>query len=146
MFRLTKEGEKYANDKLPELKIIGEDEKDIEKLKEKIENFNVAIQWAKKNGWISIKEGKIRVKKRPKSYDLQKGLENLKEGKDLDEKQRDILEKRNLIKEVREDIEKKAKKFVGKTITNIDSSLLETGLWRKRKLKKYNVKAKGKKI
>ncbi len=145
MYELTEEGGKYLEKGLPELNLLKEVEKnkDIKKLKENVENFNIALQWAKKNGWIRIDKGEIIIEKKPSKYDLQESLKN--HGK-ASKENLEILLKRGLIREIREDVEKEARKFVGKVVTNIHPSLLKTGLWRDVKLKKYNVKSKGKKI
>ncbi len=145
MYELTEEGNKYLEEGLPELNLLKEAEKnkDIKKLKENVENFNIALQWAKKNGWIRIDKGEIIVEKKSSKYDLQESLKN--HGK-ASKENLEMLLKRGLIRKIREDVEKEAKKFVGKIVTNIHPSLLKTGLWRDVKLKKYNIKAKGKKI
>jgi len=145
MYELTEEGKEYLEKGLPEINLLKalEREKDLKKLKGIVENFNIALQWAKKNGWIKIEGSKLILEKKPSSYDLQESLKNLEKA---EKKYLDILLKRNLIMEIREDIEKEAKSFIGKEITNIHPSLLKTGLWRKVELKEYNVKAVGKKI
>lgn len=147
MYELTEEGSKYLKEGLPEMNLLKELEKetDIKKLKETVENFNIALQWAKKNGWIKINKGKIILETRPSKYELYESLKAAKNGK-TDKKTLEIMLKRNLVKEFREDLEKEARKFIGKEITNIHASLIKTGLWRKVKLKKYNVKATGKNI
>lgn len=145
MYELTEEGKKYLKDGLPEINLVKKlgKERDLKELKDSVDNFNIALQWAKKNGWIRIEKGRLILEKEPEKYDLEKSLKNLeKSGKE----QKEILLKRGLIKEVREDIEKEARKYVGKEITNIHPSLLKTGLWQKVKLKKYNIKAMGKRI
>ncbi|MCK4635180.1 MAG: phenylalanine--tRNA ligase subunit alpha, partial [Candidatus Aenigmarchaeota archaeon] len=78
MYELTEEGNKYLEEGLPELNLLKEAEKnkDIKKLKENVENFNIALQWAKKNGWIRIDKGEIIVEKKSSKYDLQESLKN----------------------------------------------------------------------
>jgi phenylalanyl-tRNA synthetase alpha chain len=145
MYELTKEGKKYAEEGLPELNLLkrAESEKELKKLKSDVDNFNIALQWAKKNGWIKIEKGQVIVENQPGKYDL---YESLKDLSSAGEDQKKILLKRGLIREIRDDVEKEAKKYVGKEITTIHPSLIKTGLWRKTKLKKYNVKAVGKTI
>ncbi len=147
MYELTKEGKKYTKNNLPEVNLVKEAKKnkEIKKLRENIENFNIAVQWAKKNGWIEIKKGRLELKKIPSNYEIYESLKKVGK-KEISKKNAEILLKRGLIKEIREDIEKEAKKFLGKEVTNIHPSLIKTGLWRKVKLKKYNIKAPGKKI
>lgn len=145
MYELTEEGRKYAEKGLPELNLIKalEKEKDLNKLRNVVDNFGIALQWAKKNGWVRIEKGNIVLEKRPSSYALQDSLKNLGgAGKEYME----LLLNRGLIREAREDVEREARKFMSKEVTNIHPSLLKTGLWRKVKLKKYNVKAAGRRI
>ncbi len=146
MYELTGEGKKYLEKGLPEIVLLKEieNENEIKELKKKFPNFNIALQWAKKNKWIKIDKGKVILVKKPSRYDISESLKRISKGEDIEKEQRDILLKRGLIKEIRESIEKKAKEFIGKEITNLDPSLIKTGLWRKVKFKKYNVKATGK--
>jgi phenylalanyl-tRNA synthetase alpha chain len=145
MYELTEEGRKYLEEGLPETNLMKELErkKGLKELKKIVSNFNIALQWAKKNGWVRIDKGKVIVEKKPERYELKESLENMKHAS---KEQLNVLLKRGLIREIRDDVEKEAKKYVGKEINNIHPSLLKTGLWRKTKLKKYNVKAVGKKV
>lgn len=148
MYELTKEGKKYAKEGLPEITLLKgiEKEPEIGKLKDKVENFNIALQWAKKNGWINIEKGRLVIKKFPKKYDLEEALSKLVKGEKISEVLLEKLEKRNLAQKVREDLEKEAMKYIGKEVTNLHPSLIKTGLWRKTNIKEYNVEAKGKRI
>ncbi|MCD6477824.1 MAG: phenylalanine--tRNA ligase subunit alpha [Candidatus Aenigmarchaeota archaeon] len=148
MYELTEEGRKYLKEGLPELKLLEEVKKEnsIKNLKESVENFNIALQWAKKNGWVEIKNGNLVLKKSPSKYEMYELLKKIDKREPVSDEQIKILLKRNLIKKIREDIEKKAREFVGKEITNLHPSLIKTGLWRDVKFKKYNVKAVGKPI
>ncbi|RLG15852.1 phenylalanine--tRNA ligase subunit alpha, partial [Candidatus Pacearchaeota archaeon] len=54
MYELTEEGKKYLKEGLPEINLIKklkEKELSFEEVK-KSQNFNIALQWAKKNNWI----------------------------------------------------------------------------------------------
>lgn len=148
MYKLTEEGKRYLREGLPELNLLKELKKvrEIKKLKEKMKNFDIAIQWAKKNNWIKIESGKISILKEPEDYRIYKDLKKIKNGENVEKDSLNVLLKRNLIKEVREDIEKRAMKFVGKEISNLDPSLIKTDLWEKVKFKKYNIEIRGKKI
>jgi len=147
MYALTEEGKKYLKG-LPEIKLVEilKRENEIKKLKNIVENFNIALMWAKKNGWIKVEKSKVTLSKKPSKYELYDALLMVSNGKKPKKEYVDILIKRGLIKEVREDIEKEAKKFVGKEITNLHPSLIKTGLWRKVKFKKYNVEIPGKPV
>ncbi len=148
MYELTEEGKKYADRGLPETGLMETLNKtrEIRKLKENVDNFSIALLWAKKNGWIEIESGLVKILKKPSRYGLQEALKKLDKGEKTGKKDLEMLLKRELIREIREDVEKEAKKYIGKEISNVPPSLLKTGLWRKVKLKKYNVKASGKRI
>ncbi|UCG95321.1 MAG: phenylalanine--tRNA ligase subunit alpha [archaeon] len=145
MYELTEEGRRYLERGLPEINLIKElcKESDLKKLREMVDGFNIALQWAKKNGWVKIEGGRLIRERKPGRYDLEEALKNLK---NAGKEQLNILFKRGLIREVRDDVEKEARKYIGKEINNIHPSLIKTGLWRKTKLKRYNVKAAGRKI
>ena len=150
MYRLTEEGKKYLEQGLPEknlIEILKKKRKiSIKEAKKKIENFAIAIQWAKKNGWVMAVQGEIELIKVPESYPEELALRAVSEGKEINQEILSLLVKRNLIEKEREDIVKIAEKLVGKEIANLTPELIKTGLWREVKLKPYNVEATGKRI
>ena len=149
MYALTAEGRTYLDMGLPEKRLVDlvrEKPASVKEAKELIAEFSIALQWAKKNGWVKIDGGLVRLAKYPKSIPEQDVLEKISEGKEADEKIVSVLLSRNLIKKEREDITRKAQQHVGKEIDNIPPELIKTGLWRKAKLKKYNVEVSGKRI
>ena len=148
MYELTKEGEEYLKNGLPEINLIKkigegltfEDGK-------KLLNFNIGFQWAKKNNWIVIENGIIKLTDKGKNalnenYEIELFLKNIDK---LDEDKAKILLKRNLIRKITEK-ELEVRKLVGKEILNLTPNLLKTGLWRKVKFKSYNVEVPGEKI
>ncbi|MBL7206001.1 MAG: phenylalanine--tRNA ligase subunit alpha [Candidatus Aenigmarchaeota archaeon] len=149
-FKLTEEGEKYAKEGLPEKNLIElltkKKSLDMGKAKDSVFNFAIAFQWAKKNKWVDIKKGKLILLRKPGKIAEQDALQNLSNGDDIDEKTLDMLCKRRLVEEIREDALKKAQKLVGKDVTNLTEDLIKTGLWKDVKLKPYNVEAVGKKV
>ena len=150
MYELTEEGKKYLKEGLPEINLIKklkEKELSFEEVK-KSQNFNIALQWAKKNNWIKIEKGILKLTEKGKKatkekYETEEFLKKVEKG--LNKKEADFLLKRNLIRKItKEEIE--AKKLAGKEILNLTPELLKTGYWRKVKFKKYNVEIPGKKI
>ncbi len=143
--RLTEEGENYLKWGLPEVNLVSLLKKrslSFEEAGKKIENFQIALQWAKKNGWIEIKEGKLVLAKQPDTK-LQNALENIEKApEDLIK----VLIFRKLVKEEREDELTKAQQFVGKEIDKLTPELVKTGIWKQTKLKPYNVEFVGRKI
>jgi phenylalanyl-tRNA synthetase alpha chain len=147
-YKLTAEGRKYLEKGLPELNLARSLRKpmSIQDAKNKIDSFNIALQWAKKNGWIKIDAGKIILVHEPKTVPEQDALKKISEGQDVSSDMLLSLERRNLIEEEREDPTKRAQKYIqnNATIDNIPPELIKTGLWRKAKLRPYNVKVTGK--
>lgn len=151
MYELTEEGKKYLSEGLPEknfIKKLSEKELSVFEAK-KTENFNIALQWAKKNEWIKVDEGILKLTTQGKKaikikYEIEELLKKAEKNELGDEKAK-ILLKRNLVRKITEK-EKELEKLVGKEALNLTSGLLTTGLWRKVKFKKYNVEVPGKKI
>jgi phenylalanyl-tRNA synthetase alpha chain len=57
-----------------------------------------------------------------------------------------VLVSRKLVAKEKEDAFRKARRFVGKEVTALSPELIKTGLWRKVKIKPYNVGVRGDKI
>ena len=150
MYVLTEEGRKYLEDGLPEKKLIEllkqEKKLKIDEVRKKIDNFAIALQWAKKNNWIMVVQGEIELIKEPESYPEENAIKAVSEGKDINEKMLSSLLARKLIEKERENITKKAQKHIGKEVTNLTTELIKTGVWKKVKIKPYNVEATGKVI
>ena len=56
---LTEEGKKFLSTGFPEQRILNKDGEEISSLSE--EEKKIGIPWAKKNGWIEIEKGKIKI-------------------------------------------------------------------------------------
>jgi len=148
MYKLTDEGKKYLDKGLPEKRLADALAKGPMTMLEaqKMEDFPIAIQWAKRNGWVEMAGGKISLAKKPDGFELQNALESVAKMGKADDFHLQILLSRNLAEKEREDIVKKAQQYLGREIANIPPELIKTGLWREAKLKKYNVAVAGKKI
>ncbi|MFP3950389.1 MAG: phenylalanine--tRNA ligase subunit alpha [Candidatus Micrarchaeia archaeon] len=104
-YRQTEECKKYLKEEFPEINIL---EKDGAPVKELGEEGKIGLIWAKKNGWITIEGGKIKVLGAPAGiYPLIEAAEN--PGK-AGEEERRILMKRKLL-------EKQTKKEFSITLT-----------------------------
>ena len=150
MYELTEEGLRYLKNGLPEVNLIKELSKKELKFEEakKLEDFNIAIQWAKKNGWIEIRNNILKLtengrKALKENYIVEELLKKVERGIYCEDVE--ILLKRNLVKKISEK-EKKLKSVVGKEITNLTPELIKTGYWKKVKFRPYNVEVPGKKI
>ena len=144
---LTKEGKRYLEIGLPEKRLLDLLDRPltVSDAKNRIDDFNIAMVWAKKNQWVEVKEGKLHRIGVPKTIPEEAGLKLVSENKEPDKKTTDVLLKRNLVEFERETIDKKASKFIGKEITNLTPELIKTGAWRQVKMKPYNVETPGKK-
>ncbi len=147
MYRLTEEGKRYLRDGLPETNLANflKAPLPIKEAREKIKNFNIALLWAKKNNWVKIEKGKLILLKEPTKTAAQEGLEMVSRAEELGDEILNLLLKRKLI-EKETGIVTEAKKMIGKEITNLTPELIKTGLWKRVRLKPYNVTAKGIKI
>lgn len=143
MYVLTKEGEEYLKNGLPEknlVKILKEGAKNIDDIN--INKKNIAIAWAKRNGWIAIGRDSIELTNSGKlavgeKTDIEKALKDVKDSGKCDKKHLKILIKRKLVKEVKE-IKKEP---AIKEISQLTPGLIKTGKWKVLKFKRYDVRA-----
>ncbi|MCD6402751.1 MAG: phenylalanine--tRNA ligase subunit alpha [Candidatus Aenigmarchaeota archaeon] len=162
--KLSDEGLRYAENGLPEknlIKRVEEGVTSINELKNSVENFEIALVWAKKNGWIEISEGKVSLTESgknalSKTFELEKYLSSLKtSAKKVEDIPHDVLEtlkKRKLV-----EFEKKTKfevkitelgkklvplieKDVGKVVTQLTPEIIKSQKWKGLKFQKYDVK------
>ena len=146
--RLTDEGRKYLERGLPEknlIELLKKSPLKMDEAKKKIENFSIALQWAKKKKWVQVKDDKLFLIKEPGTIAEQEALKKISQGKEIDPKLLEILMFRKLVEKERE-VEQKAKKLVGKEVLVLTPELIKTGLWQKVKFRPYNVQFPGKKI
>lgn len=134
-YRLTKEGEEYLKNGLPEKKMVELLDKTplrIADAREKIKNFDIALQWVKKKNLVKIEKGVLTLVKRVE-FPEQDALEKISQGKNVDENILKILIERKLVERIRHDVEKLKKEISGKEIVQLTPQLLKTGLWKKAK-------------
>ena len=145
IWSLSAEGEKYLREGLPEVNLAKRLLKPlpIKEARNLVENFSIALQWAKKNGWVKIENGRITRTGGAVSSPLTRALSEISEGKAVPKEIEKILLKRKLITKETAAI-RAAKKFIGKEINQLTPELIKTGLWKKAKFRPYNVGAEGK--
>jgi phenylalanyl-tRNA synthetase alpha chain len=108
MWGLNEEAQKYLKKGFPEYNLIialKEGPKEIKELN--IENLPIALNWAKKNGWIKLEDKKISLTKEghaalEKKYHLMAAIEKIARSGDCDPEALEILKRRNLVIEVKE--------------------------------------------
>ena len=146
---LTAEGREYIKHGLPEKNLVlllSKGSTTMVDAKKQIKNFSIAFQWAKKNNWISVKNSKIQLVKRPEKFPLQEALEKINKNEEISDDLATILLSRKIIEKEREHVVKRAEKQLEGELTLLTPELIKTGLWRKAKFKEYQVEAVGKKI
>jgi len=146
-YRLTEEGKRYLEKGLPEenlLKILKKPTP-LNEARQKSDNFHIALSWAKKNGWIGIEKGKLILLKKPGEMPVKASLKKLHDGKEMTENELEMLLSRKLA-EKESHVVKKALELVGKEIPSLTPELIKTGMWRKVKLRPYDVTVAGEKI
>ncbi len=148
MYQLTEEGKKYLKEGLPEKRLaeLLKGRMSIEIARKRMEDFNIALIWAKKNGWIKVEKDNLVPNKPCSETDCEKGLKMVSKGEKPSDETISLLLKRKLILEEKETAEKKARGFVGKKVTQLTPELIKTGLWKEVRMKPYNVEATGKTI
>ena len=148
-YTLTDEGRNYLKYGLPEMRLIEllmSGPVDFTEAKEKVENFSIALQWAKKHGWVKIENNKLALVKNPKNVPEYEALKKLADGDHVESRLLDVLVQRKLIEKQRETAVKKAEKLAGQEVANLTEDLIKTKYWKQVKLKPYNVELAGTKI
>jgi phenylalanyl-tRNA synthetase alpha chain len=168
MYKLTKEGEEYLKNGLPEkqlLREIGIGKPMMEVIK--LPKAQIGIGWAKKSGWIKIEnnivlpteQGKV-VQKTP----IEKAIEEISAKGETDADSLKILISRNLVEEAKEAkhvekvskpsiwhrikkmFSKKSKEIIpastnSKEIAQLTPEIIKTGEWKSKSFRKYDVSA-----
>ncbi len=147
-YKLTEEGEKYLQEGLPEEKLVKILKKPmgIGEASKRIDNFHIAMSWAKKKGWIRLEKGKLVSVGKPEKSEEGEALRRLSQGKEIGEKTLSTLLRRKLVRKEKSDAFKKASKLVGKEVTNLTPELIKTGLWKDVKLRPYDITVTGGKL
>lgn len=146
-YSLTEEGKRYLKEGLPEKKLAELAEKTgsvkIEDARNNVENFSIALSWAKKNQWIRVDGGFIKPLHKPDSFHAN-ALSCIEQGKEVEENIVRELIGRRLVEEEKETELVRAREQLRKgEISRLTPELIKTGLWREAKLRHYNTEAKG---
>lgn len=134
-YRLTKEGQEYTENGLPEknlVELLSKGTSSFEEARKKIKNFDIALQWVKKKKLVEIKNGKLRLLKKIE-FEEQDALRKISEEKEVDENILKILMERKLVEKIAHEIERLAREVEGKEITQLTPELIKSGLWKNAK-------------
>jgi len=138
---LTEEGEKYLVKGFPEKNLVIYLEKvgkaPISELEKEIENFDIALLWAKKKGWVELKFNEIVLVKKPTEFPEEEALRKIKENRasEVDEGMIKTLLQRKLIEKTSY---AHLEELKGKEISVLSSELIKSGYWREVKLRRYS--------
>ncbi len=158
---LTKEGEEYAKNELPERKLLNEvkkGESEISKLKKKVKKFDIGLVWLNKNNWVEIQKGELKLTNKgrkaleetlPEEKILSKLTKGKQKAKDFDPIVIDKLEKRGLIdKSVKKkrdvSLTKRGKEILPKieinqNIGQLTPKILKEKTWKESGIRPYDV-------
>ena len=163
-YELTEEGKRFLKEGLPEKILIAKyDGKSIEEIEKEMgkKEAAIAIGWAKRKGWCDIlkRDGKkilVTTEKGKEEASREQGeekaLKSIKRGEAIEEEIASILKRREAIRE-KEKIERtivltdKGWEIVRKGITieeeisQLTPEIIRSGEWKKKKFRKYDVKA-----
>jgi len=170
MYKLTEEGKEYLKNGLPEkqlLKFLEIDKPMAEVVK--LPNAQIAIGWARKNKWIAIESGVVKLteegrKASKEKIPEEKALEEVDKKGESEAEIIKVLLSRNLIEEAKEAIKEKKPSFWQKIlsifskkktepkiikseeIAQLTPELIKTGEWKNIPFRKYDVNAPAPKI
>jgi len=145
-YRLTGEGKDYLKHGLPEqqlCELLSKGSLELEEAKKSVKAFSVALAWAKQKKLVVFEAGKLSLAKHPKDWPEQAALAAIAEGREAYSEIVSTLLKRRLVEEVRDDVKSRAERLVGTEVGELTPELVSTGMWRKVKIKPYNVAAIG---
>jgi len=162
MYELTEEGKDYLKNGLPEkqlLKFIAN-----EKPLGEVSSFpksQIAIGWARKNGWITIENSIVKITDNGKKIEktaLEKSIEEIDKKGDAEPEMIKILLSRSLVKETKEvtqekklslcqrlfhrkKVETESKADKTGEITQLTPEMIMSGDWKNRTFRKYDANA-----
>jgi phenylalanyl-tRNA synthetase alpha chain len=170
MYKLTEEGKEYLKNELPEkqlLKFLETDKPMADVVK--LPKAQIAIGWARKNKWIAIENGVVKLtdegrKALKEKIPEEKALEEVDKKGESEAEIIKVLLSRNLIEEAKEAIKEKKPSFWQKIlsifskkktepkiikseeIAQLTPELIKTGEWKNIPFRKYDVNAPAPKI
>lgn len=134
-YKITEEGRDYLKNGLPEknlVDLLSKGSVSFDEAREKIKNFDIALQWVKKKRLVVVKNGKLHLLKKA-TFEEQDALSKIYEGKEVEEGVLKILIERKLVEKISHEIEALAREVEGREIVQLTPDLIKTGLWKKAK-------------
>ncbi|MBI4020958.1 MAG: phenylalanine--tRNA ligase subunit alpha [Candidatus Aenigmarchaeota archaeon] len=143
MLQLTEEGRRYIRDGLPEKRLIALVKKPTPLAGLQMPDLGIALQWAKKHGWVAIEKGMLRPLGKPRDLPEEAGLQAVAAGKPVDARIAAVLIQRKLVQEARDDLRRQAERQLEEGVATLTPELIATGLWKQATFKPYNVSSPG---
>jgi phenylalanyl-tRNA synthetase alpha chain len=144
---ISEEGKKRLNEGFPEenlIKILNGKSLRVQEIKQKLDDFEIAITWAKKRGIVKIERGEIIPLTNSFLSPEREILEKIERGEKISDSEVQLLRSRNLIRE-KEDkeliVEFLTSPEIKSSIIFLTPELLKNGGWKKYEFKEYNVTA-----
>jgi phenylalanyl-tRNA synthetase alpha chain len=137
-YEITDEGRRFLTEGFPEERILEYDGKSIGQLDEELKT--IGLGKAKKEGWVSIENGVIKVLKKPEGYHLREYLESRKPHPEL--LQRKLLvekKEKHYFVEITDDGMGFSPKEEG-GVGELTSEIIITGEWKEKGFRPYNIK------
>ncbi|MEM4335780.1 MAG: phenylalanine--tRNA ligase subunit alpha [Candidatus Anstonellales archaeon] len=137
-YEITDEGKRFLMEGFPEERVLEYNGKSINALEEELKT--IGLGKAKKEGWIEIENGVIKVLKRPEKYHLREALERKKPEPELLHRKL-LVEKRE--KHYSIQITEKGMEFSTKEergIGELTSDIIKSGEWKEKGFRPYNIK------
>jgi phenylalanyl-tRNA synthetase alpha chain len=131
--RLTEEGKKYLLDGLPEmnlLSLVSGGPVLFSEAAKKVQNFNIAIQWAKSRKLIEVRNGMIHAAVNRADFPEHSALLKVERGEPVPEEIMNILMERKLVEKISHEVEELGKKLKGSYIVQLTPEMIKTGAWK----------------
>jgi phenylalanyl-tRNA synthetase alpha chain len=161
MYQLTEEGKEYLRNGLPEKQLLRfvKDEKSMEEVS-KFPRVEIAIGWARRHGWIEIRDGIVKITE--KGYnalniktEIENSLDEIDKKGETNLEVTKILISRNIIREVKEvkkvslwqkilslfSKKKEETSIVHGEIIELTPEIIKTKGWKNKTFKKYDINA-----
>ncbi len=137
-YDITDEGKRFLSEGFPEERVVECGGKSIAELDSELKT--IGLGKAKKEGWVGIENGLIKVLKKPEKYHLREALELKKPDREL--LQRKLLEEKKK-KHYSVEITEAGMGFSPQEeggIGDLTQAVIKSGEWREKGFKPYNIK------
>jgi len=132
-YRLTDEGKKYFLKGLPEMNLLSLVSRGpvlFSEAAKKVENFAIAMQWAKSRRLVEIRNGMIHAAVKDADFPEHAALGKVERGEPVPEDVMKVLVERKLAEKVSREVEELERRLKGSYIVQLTPEMIKTGAWR----------------